>query len=102
MVNEALLLGNPFTAEQAQSLGLVNYALAAEEVVETARQQAITLAKKSPRALQEAKRLIRSADKQTGLEVMKDELEVFFSHLDSTDFREAISAMKEKREPQFN
>ncbi len=100
--NEALLLGEPINSDDALTLGLVNRILAPEETLDFARKQALKLTRKSPRATQETKRLIRNSNTTTALETMERELEVFFSRLESTDFHEAVTAMKERRAPEFS
>ena len=59
---ELLLLGEPYGAEEAVRLGLVNAVVPAEQLLSHALEKAARLAAKPAYALQEARRLIRGHD----------------------------------------
>lgn len=99
---EALLLGEPFMAEAALEVGLVNRVLAPAETHAYAQAQARKLAAKPLSALVETKRLMKR-----GLDVevntrMNEEGASFGRMLREPAAREAFGAFMEKRKPDFS
>jgi enoyl-CoA hydratase/carnithine racemase len=99
---EALLLGEPFMAEAALEVGLVNRVVPPTECNAFARQQALKLAAKPLSALIETKRLLRKSQQAAVLERMTDEGAIFGRMLHEPAAREAFAAFAEKRKPDFS
>ena len=99
---EALLLGEPFMAEAALEVGLVNRVLPPTEVNGYANAQARKLAAKPLTSLVETKRLMKKAQMPAVLQQMKDEGESFRKMLTEPAAREAFAAFMEKRRPDFS
>ena len=99
---EALLLGEPFGAEQAAEWGLVNRILPPGEVNNFAQAQARKLADKPQSALVATKRLMKAASADAVATAMAAEGEVFGPLLRGPAAREAFSAFMDKRKPDFS
>ena len=99
---EALLLGEPFMAEAAQEVGLVNRVLAPSECNRYAREQALKLAAKPLSSLITTKQLMKGAGQQAVLERMAEEGAHFGRMLGEPAAREAMTAFMEKRKPDFS
>ncbi len=99
---EALLLGEPFMAEAALEVGLVNRVLAPAETNAYAQAQAKKLAAKPLSALIETKRLMKQG---LGAEVqarVSEEGASFGRMLREPAAKEAFGAFMEKRKPDFS
>ncbi|HYW03529.1 MAG TPA: enoyl-CoA hydratase [Gammaproteobacteria bacterium] len=99
---ELLLLGEPFDAETAHEVGMVNRVLPDEEVAELAMAVARKLAAKPPEALRLAKMLIKRSQTEAVREAMRVEGEHFTERLASAEAREAMQAFLERRQPDFS
>ena len=99
---EKLLLGEPFGAEEAREMGLVNRVLPAAEAIGVARAQAAKLAALPPASLRETKRLMKHALGDAIPAQMAAEGEVFGRMLRAPEAREAFTAFFEKRRPDFS
>jgi enoyl-CoA hydratase/carnithine racemase len=99
---EALLLGEPFFAEAALEVGLVNRIVPPTEVNALAAQQARKLAAKPLSALIETKRLMKKGNAALVAARMAEEGTIFGRMLGEPAAREAFSAFMEKRKPDFN
>lgn len=99
---EALLLGEPFFAEAALEVGLVNRVLPPTEVNGYAQAQARKLAAKPLSALVETKRLMKKPLQDQVLAVMAEEGQSFGRMLREPAAREAFGAFVEKRKPDFS
>ncbi|MEO3692684.1 enoyl-CoA hydratase [Roseateles paludis] len=99
---EKLLLGDPFTGEQAVECGIANAVLPAGEVLNHARRVAERFNKLPPAAVRESKRLLREPMREAVLTANKRESEVFAQRLRSPEAREAMQAFFEKRAPDFS
>lgn len=99
---EALLLGEPFLAEAALEVGLVNRVLPPTETNAYANAQARKLAAKPMTSLVETKRLMKKGQQQAVLQQMLDEGETFGRMLTAPAAREAFTAFMEKRKPDFS
>jgi enoyl-CoA hydratase/carnithine racemase len=88
---ELLLLGKPFDAATALSLGLVNRVVEDQALMQEARTLAQEIARQPPAALFAAKRLLRS---ETGSIAgrIEEELEAFRQQLGSEEFKAAARA----------
>ena len=99
---EALLLGEPFMAEAALEVGLVNRVLPPTEANAYASAQARKLAAKPSSSLVETKRLMKKGQQQEVLQQMADEGESFRRMLTEPAAKEAFTAFMEKRKPDFS
>ncbi|MCG8394118.1 MAG: enoyl-CoA hydratase [Pseudomonadales bacterium] len=91
-----LLLGEPMLAQEAFEAGLIAKVVQAEELQATARNWALALAKKPPRALRESKRLMREAINKPLHEVVKEDLALFGELLQGDEAKAVIAAMVSK------
>ena len=99
---EALLLGEPFTAETALELGLINRIVPPSEANALAQQQAKKLAAKPLSAVIETKRLMKRGNASEVTERIGYESISFGRMLQEPAAREAFSAFMEKRRPDFS
>ena len=99
---EALLLGEPFMAEAALEVGLINRIVPPTEANGLAQAQARKLAAKPLSALMEAKRLMKKGQMQQVLDVIDDEAQSFGRMMGEPAAREAFGAFLEKRKPDFS
>jgi enoyl-CoA hydratase/carnithine racemase len=99
---EALLLGEPFMAEAALEVGLVNRILPPTEVNGMAQAQARKLAAKPLSSLVETKRLMKKAQLPQVLAVIDEEAQSFGRMMGEAAAREAFGAFLEKRKPDFS
>jgi enoyl-CoA hydratase/carnithine racemase len=99
---EKLLLGDPFTPEQAVECGIANAVLPASEVVGHARRIAERFNQLPPGAVREAKQLLRAPQREQTLLVIKNEGEIFARRLKSPEAMEAFGAFLHKRKPDFS
>ncbi len=98
---EKLLLGDPFTPQDAVDLGVANAVLPAGEVVNHARRIAERFNALPPGAVRDSKKLMRRASAAAVLETIAVEGGVFQERLTSPEAREAFSAFFQKRKPDF-
>ena len=101
MANELLFTGRLINGAQAKEIGLVNYVVAASEVLSKARELAKEIAACAPVAVQMIKRSV-----YRGFEWRPEDAAEFEAHCQSrtsemADSREGIAALLEKREPNF-
>jgi len=99
---EKLLLGDPFTAEQAVECGIANAVLPASEVLPYARRMAERFNALPPGAVREAKQLMRAPQREQMLQVIRAEGEKFGKRLRSPEAMEAFQAFFQKRKPDFS
>ena len=99
---EALLLGEPFMAEAALEVGLVNRVLPPMEASNYAQSVARKLAAKPISALIETKRLMKKPYAALVPQVMAEESVSFGRMLREPAAREAFTAFMEKRKPDFS
>ncbi|MCA0325182.1 MAG: enoyl-CoA hydratase [Proteobacteria bacterium] len=99
---EALLLGEPFFAEAALEVGLVNRVVAPAECNALALSQARKLATKPLSSLVTTKRLMKGHLQQAVLRQMEEEGAQFGRLLTEPAAREAMTAFMEKRKPDFS
>ena len=98
---EALLLGEPFMAEAALEVGLVNRVVPPLECNGIAQSQARKLAAKPLTALIETKRLLKMSQQAEVQERIGIEGKSFATAMRSPAAREAFTAFMEKRKPDF-
>jgi enoyl-CoA hydratase/carnithine racemase len=99
---EALLLGEPFMAEAALEVGLVNRVLPPTEAAGYAQAVARKLAAKPITSLVETKRLMKKHQTAQVLDVMGEEGASFGRMLREPAAREAFGAFMERRKPDFS
>jgi enoyl-CoA hydratase/carnithine racemase len=99
---EALLLGEPFMAEAALEVGLVNRVVPPTEANNVAQAAAQKLAAKPLSALVETKRLMKKGHQALVLQQMADEGQSFSRMLGEPAAKEAFGAFMEKRKPDFS
>ncbi|WOP16086.1 enoyl-CoA hydratase [Ottowia sp. SB7-C50] len=99
---EALLLGEPFMAEAALEVGLVNRVLPPTEANAFAAQQARKLAAKPTSSLITTKQLMKGDQQKAVLERMGEEGAHFGRMLGEPAAREAMTAFMQKRKPDFS
>jgi len=99
---EALLLGEPFMAEAALEVGLVNRVLPPTEVNSYVQVQARKLAAKPLSSLLETKRLMKAGQAQLVQKQMDEEAASFGRMLTEPAAKEAFGAFMEKRKPDFS
>ena len=99
---EALLLGEPFMAEAAMEVGLVNRVVPPTEANAVAQAQARKLAAKPLSSLVETKRFMKKGQTSLVLAQMAEEGASFGRMLREPAAREAFTAFMEKRKPDFS
>jgi enoyl-CoA hydratase/carnithine racemase len=99
---EALLLGEPFMAEAALEIGLVNRVLPLTEVNSYVQVQARKLAAKPLSSLLETKRLMKAGQAALVQKQMNEEAVSFGRMLQEPAAKEAFGAFMEKRKPDFS
>ena len=99
---EALLLGEPFTAESALEMGLINRIVPPAEANALAQRQALKLAGKPITSVMETKRLMKKGNAAMVAERMDEEGASFGRMLQEPAAREAFTAFMEKRKPDFS
>ena len=99
---EALLLGEPLTAETALETGLINRIVPPLEANALAQRQAHKLAAKPLASLIETKRLMKKGNAAAVAERITEESVSFGRMLSEPAAREAFTAFMEKRKPDFS
>ena len=99
---EKLMLGEPFSAQEALQIGLATRVLPVAELNEFVHQQARKLAALPASSLRETKRLMKGGDKSAVQARMAEEGEVFRCMLQAPEAKEAFKAFFEKRRPDFS
>ena len=99
---ELLMLCDGFGPQQAVEMGLINAELEAGELYSFALSQAQKLAAKPPAALAQAKALIRQRNAEALRQTIDTEAQAFARQLTSPEAMEALTAFKERRQPDFS
>lgn len=99
---EKLLLGEPFGAEEALSMGLANKVVPAAELLDLATLQAAKLVALPAASLRATKRLMKSSQADLVKQVMDQEAQQFGTMLHGPEAREAFMAFFQKRKPDFS
>lgn len=99
---EKLLLGEPFTAAEAQQMGLVNRVLPVAELQGYARSRALALAAQPASSLRVTKALMKGVSVERMEAQMAREGGEFRRLLASPEAKEAFSAFFERRKPDFS
>ncbi len=96
---ELLLLGQPFTAEQAREAGMVNAVVPDAEVFARAEQAAAALAALPPESIRLTKQLLKKTHAAAIEARIAEEARIFAERLGSPEAKAAMSAFLEKRKP---
>jgi enoyl-CoA hydratase/carnithine racemase len=99
---EKLLFGEPFGAQEALDMGIVNHVLPSGEVNAHAARRAAELAARPIGSLMATKALMRGAMAEPIARAMGEEMVVFRRMLGEPAAREAFTAFMEKRAPDFS
>ncbi len=94
---ELLLLGEPFSAEQAREAGIVNAVVPAAEVLELAERKARALAALPPESIRLTKALLKATQRGALEARIAEESRIFAERLASPEAKAAMSAFLEKR-----
>jgi enoyl-CoA hydratase/carnithine racemase len=97
-----LLLGQPFTAQEACEAGIVTAVVPQEDLLSEAEKVAIALAALPPESIRLTKRLMKARHAQTLAATIEEETRIFTERLTSPEAKEALSAFLEKRKPDFS
>jgi len=98
---ELILTGEPVSAQEAMSLGLVSQVLSADNLLRQAQGLARKMAGKSQVALRASLRAIREGMKLNISDGLALETHLFGELCDTEDRKEGTAAFLEKRQPQF-
>ncbi len=98
---EAVLLGDPITAERAHQLGLVNKVVPPEMTIEVARRYALRVAEMPALAVRMAKEAVNRALETPLSEGLAVERKSFYFLFSTEDQKEGMRAFVEKRKPAF-
>jgi enoyl-CoA hydratase/carnithine racemase len=97
-----LMLGEPFDAETALALGIVNGVVEDEAVLASALRAATALAEKPPAALRLTKSLMRQWQLEGIERALAVESGLFAQQLKGPEAQEALKAFMERRKPDFS
>jgi enoyl-CoA hydratase len=98
---EMLMIGDSVSAQQALAMGLLNYVVPKDELMDKALELANKLAANGPLAVQKVKEGILRSSGLPLDEAYQVENEVSAAVMQSKDAREGPRAFKEKRKPNF-
>jgi enoyl-CoA hydratase/carnithine racemase len=99
---ELLFFGEPFSADIARDLGIVNAVVSSGELLNTATAKAKQLAEKPPSALRTTKALLKRGSAAIIADAMAKETEQFAALLQGPEAREAMMAFMQRRKPDFS
>jgi enoyl-CoA hydratase/carnithine racemase len=99
---ELLFFGEPFSAETARDLGIINMVVPSNELLSTAMGKVRQLTEKPPSALRTTKALLKQGSTATVVDAMAKETEQFAALLQGPEAREAMTAFIERRKPDFS
>ncbi|HXO37468.1 MAG TPA: enoyl-CoA hydratase [Candidatus Acidoferrum sp.] len=99
---ELLYFGEPFNANAARDLGIVNAVVDSNELISAAEAKARQLAEKPPSALRTTKALLKRGSAAIIAEAMAKETEQFAALLQGPEAREAMMAFMQRRKPDFS
>jgi enoyl-CoA hydratase/carnithine racemase len=99
---ELLFFGEPFDAETARGLGIVNQVLPETELLSRAADRARQLAEKPPAALRATKALLKQQAADAIADAMTRETRQFAALLQGPEAKEAMAAFIARRKPDFS
>jgi enoyl-CoA hydratase/carnithine racemase len=97
-----LLLGQPFTAQEAHDAGIVTDVVPQEKLIEHSLQAALALAALPPESIRLTKRLLKARTAEPLAAAIDEETRIFTERLSSPEAKEAMNAFLEKRKPDFS
>jgi len=97
---ELLFFGDPFSADTARELGIVNEVV--EDAAAAAMAKANQLAEKPPSALRTTKALLKHAMSPAIADAMARETQQFAALLQGLEAKEAMMAFMQRRKPDFS
>ena len=97
-----LLLGQPFTAQEAHEAGIVTAVVPQEKLLSEAEKAAVALASLPPESMRLTKRLMKARYAEALAATIDEETRIFTERLGSPEAKEALSAFLEKRKPDFS
>ncbi len=100
--SELLLLGEPFSAEKATEIGLVNAVCDDAEVLHYAVEQARKLAAQPPASVRLTKSMLKKAQAEFVRQTISEEAELLMKRIASPEATEAFNAFFEHRKPDFS
>jgi enoyl-CoA hydratase len=98
---ELLFVGKPISAEEAASLGIINYAVPRAELMERAFAMAKEFAKKSPTIMAVGRRSFMRANDLDYRRNVENQVETMCNIFSSADGGEGLAAFLEKRRPNW-
>jgi enoyl-CoA hydratase/carnithine racemase len=99
---ELLLLGQPFSAQKAQEVGIVTAVIPQDNLLAEAEKAAAMLASLPPESVRLTKRLLKARYAEALASTIDEETRLFTERLSSPEAKEAMSAFLEKRKPDFS
>lgn len=99
---EKLLLGEPFSAAEAQQMGLVNQVLPTDQLLTFAQQQAAKLVALPASSIRITKALMKNGQRAAIQTQMATEGQHFGEMLKAPEAKEAFTAFFQKRKPDFS
>jgi len=99
---ELLYFGEPFNADAARELGIVNAVVAGNELLSAAAAKTRQLAEKPPSALRATKALLKRGSAAIIADAMAKETEQFAALLQGPEAREAMMAFMQRRKADFS
>ena len=102
LASELLILGDFFSAEKAEKVGLVNAVSTVSEVLPAATKVAETLAAKPPAAVRNAKAMIKQDYWEQLQPVVREEIRQLSAMVAQEECQEALAAFAQKRAPDFS
>lgn len=100
--SEMLLLGEPFDADLAREVGLVNEVVPDGKMLQRAIAQAQKLAERPPSSVRLAKALLKESQQAVVAQALSTEGAHFIARLSMPEAAEALGAFFEKRRPDFS
>ena len=97
-----LLLKQKIDSQMCLDFGIANKVVEDNKLLEETYSWANSLAKRSPQALSNTKRLMRDSLSKSYFETFKQEAEIQNDIFGSSEHREAVQAFFEKRQPKFD
>lgn len=98
---EMMLIGDSFSADEALAMGLLNYVVTPDSLMDKARELAAKLARNGPLAVRKIKEGVMRTSGIPIDDALAIEDEVSVAVMMSKDAREGPRAFKEKRKPEF-
>jgi enoyl-CoA hydratase/carnithine racemase len=99
---ELLMLGEPFDAQRAKEVGIVNEVVPSDQLLPRVAERSATIAALPPSSVRATKALVRHEVRAQIAETIEREIEVFMRLLSAPEATEAMSAFFEKRPPDFS